>query len=102
MTIRARLFRLLACVRLAWFCFWSGMVTRKQDHIYMVINAGCKDKDLKHLGAKLKEFNEKNKADVRIEELHKEWSEHNNANHAHAHAPRAPSALCITIPRCMR
>ena len=64
---------------LVWFFFffWSGMVTRKQDHIYMVINAGCKDKDLKHLGAKLKEFNEKNKADVRIEELHKEWSEHN-------------------------
>jgi hypothetical protein len=65
------------------------MVTRKQDHIYMVINAGCKDKDLKHLGAKLKEFNEKNKADVRIEELHKEWSEHNHANHAHAHAHAA-------------
>ena len=50
------------------------MVTSKQDHIYMVINAGCKEKDLAHLATKLKEFNTKNNADVRIEELHKEWS----------------------------
>jgi glycine cleavage system aminomethyltransferase T len=50
------------------------MVMRKQDHIYMVINAGCKEKDLKHLAAKLREFNAKNNADVRIEEFSKEWS----------------------------
>jgi len=49
------------------------MVTKKQDHIYMVINAGCKDKDMKHLAAKLKEFNAKHGTDVRIEEFSKEW-----------------------------
>lgn len=49
------------------------MITRKQDHIYMVINAGCKEKDIKHLNAKLKEFNAKNGTDVRIEEFSKEW-----------------------------
>ena len=49
------------------------MVTRKTDHIYMVINAGCKEKDLAHLRARLAEFNAQHKADVRIEELHKDW-----------------------------
>jgi aminomethyltransferase len=49
------------------------MITRKQDHIYMVINAGCKEKDIKHLNAKLAEFNKANNADVRIEEFSREW-----------------------------
>lgn len=25
------------------------MITRYSDHVYMVINAGCKDKDLAHM-----------------------------------------------------
>ena len=60
-----------------------------------MINAGCKDKDLKHLGAKLKEFNEKNKADVRIEELHKEWSDKKTRT-MHTHTSRERRARCAS------
>jgi aminomethyltransferase len=33
------------------------MITRRDNHVYMVINAGCFDKDMKHINAKLAEFN---------------------------------------------
>lgn len=45
------------------------VITRKEGHVYMVINAGCKDKDLKHMCAQLKLFNEKHGSDVAIEHL---------------------------------
>lgn len=35
------------------------MITRRADHIYMVINAGCFDKDMVHLRAQLAAFNAK-------------------------------------------
>lgn len=41
------------------------IITRFADHSFMVINAGCKDKDLAHLDERLKEF----KGDVRMEVL---------------------------------
>lgn len=43
------------------------MITRKDDHIYMVINAGCKEKDLKHMYEQLEAYNKKNGSDVKIE-----------------------------------
>jgi len=49
------------------------MVTRKDDHVYMVINAGCKEKDMAHLQAKLEEFNAKNGTDVHIENFSQKW-----------------------------
>jgi len=33
------------------------MITRRPDHVYMVVNAGCKAKDVAHLRAKLQQFN---------------------------------------------
>jgi len=45
------------------------MITKKDGHIYMVINAGCIDKDLAHMHAELAKFNEKNGGDVSIEYL---------------------------------
>jgi aminomethyltransferase len=35
------------------------MLTRRADHVYWVINAGCRDKDLAHLRARLAEFKAK-------------------------------------------
>lgn len=45
------------------------MITKKSDHIYMVINAGCIDKDLKHMYEQLSLFNSKHNADVSIDYL---------------------------------
>ena len=69
------------------------MVCRKQDHIYMVINAGCKEKDIAHLNAKLAEFNKANKADVRIEEFHREWEL------IALQGPKAAGALAKLLPK---
>src|SRR5262249_36052259 len=69
------------------------MITRKPDHIYMVINAGCKDKDLAHLGARLREFNAKHKSNVRLEEFHKEWEL------VALQGPKAAEALSKHVPR---
>jgi aminomethyltransferase len=33
------------------------MITSKADHLYMVINAGCKEKDIAHLSHHLAQFN---------------------------------------------
>ncbi|CAG9315863.1 GCVT [Blepharisma stoltei] len=44
------------------------IITRFEDHIGMVINAGCKDKDLEYLNHFLQEFRNKGK-DVTIEHL---------------------------------
>ena len=49
------------------------MITKKQDHIYMVINAGCKDKDIAHMKLKLIEFNKKYNANVSIEIFSDQW-----------------------------
>jgi aminomethyltransferase len=49
------------------------MITLKPDHIYMVINAGCKEKDMKHLYEQLLLFNQKNGSDVSIEEFSKQY-----------------------------
>jgi aminomethyltransferase len=57
-----------------------------------VINAGCKDKDIAHLSAKLLEFNKANKSDVRIEELSKEWEL------IALQGPKASAALAKHIP----
>lgn len=43
------------------------ILTRYQDHNFLVINAGCKDKDLAHLRKKLEEFS----GDVKMEVLDK-------------------------------
>jgi len=43
------------------------MITRKEDYVYMVINAGCIDKDLKHMHEQLAVFNSKHNADVTID-----------------------------------
>lgn len=32
------------------------MITRNEDHIYMVVNAGCADKDMAHFGEQLKKW----------------------------------------------
>ncbi len=34
------------------------------DSVYMVVNAGCKDKDLAHMRAQLQLFNAKHKSGV--------------------------------------
>lgn len=44
------------------------MITRHADSIYMVVNAGCADKDLLHLNAQLKSDRWRGK-DVRIQNL---------------------------------
>lgn len=43
------------------------ILTRYEDHMFVVINAGCKDKDLAHFQAKLQEF----KGDVQMEVIDK-------------------------------
>jgi len=40
-----------------------------EDHIYVVSNAGCADKDLAHLNSNLKEFNSKQSGDVSLHVL---------------------------------
>ncbi|KAJ3693606.1 hypothetical protein LUZ60_009086 [Juncus effusus] len=38
----------------------DSVVTKvKDDHIYLVVNAGCRDKDLAHIGAHMESFNKK-------------------------------------------
>lgn len=43
------------------------VITKKADRIYMVVNAGCKDKDLEHMRAKLQEWNAAHKANVTLD-----------------------------------
>lgn len=57
------------------------MITRQEDHVYMVINAGCTDKDLVHLKDRLAEF----KGDVKMEHL----------NHLALIALQGPKAMPI-------
>jgi len=45
------------------------IITNKDNHVYMVVNGACKEKDLEHMRARLAEFNQKNKAAVKIEYL---------------------------------
>jgi len=45
------------------------MVTNHADHMYMVVNGGCKVKDLAHMRTKLAEWNAKNQGDVVLEYL---------------------------------
>jgi len=45
------------------------MITNKQDHVYMVVNAGCKEADLAHMRKKLEAYNSTHSADVQIEYL---------------------------------
>ena len=33
------------------------MITKKADHIFMVLNAGCKDKDMAHIQAEMEKYN---------------------------------------------
>jgi len=49
------------------------MITAKNDHLYMVVNAGCKVKDVAHMQDQLLAFNANQSADVRIELLDPEW-----------------------------
>jgi len=43
------------------------MITSKPDSVYMVVNAGCKDKDLAHMRKQLLDYNAKHRSDVRLE-----------------------------------
>jgi aminomethyltransferase len=49
---------------------WKGgaiddfMFSVKKDHIYMVVNAGCKEKDMKHISEQIARFNSEHGADV--------------------------------------
>ena len=45
------------------------IITCKDGFVFMVINAGCIEKDLKHMRAQLEIFNKENNADVSIEQL---------------------------------
>ena len=47
------------------------MITRNEDHIYMVVNAGCADKDMAHFKVQLEKWKGK---DVRIKNLSDNWS----------------------------
>ncbi len=47
------------------------MITRNADHIYMVVNAGCADKDMAHLRQALATWKGK---EVRIRSLSEQWS----------------------------
>ena len=49
------------------------VITRNSDHIYMVINAGCADKDLAHFNGTLKQWKSKGK-DVSIVNLSEQMS----------------------------
>jgi aminomethyltransferase len=49
------------------------MITRNEDHIYMVVNAGCAVKDMQHLQAALASPRWKGK-DVQIRSLSEQWS----------------------------
>jgi len=43
------------------------VITNRENHVYMVVNAGCKDKDIAHMKSALSHFNSKNKSDVKME-----------------------------------
>jgi len=45
------------------------MITQKPDHLFVVVNAGCKMKDIAHLQQQLKEFNDRHHADVSLQYL---------------------------------
>lgn len=45
------------------------VITNRPDWVYMVVNAGCKEKDLKHMRAQLALFNKAKGSDVKIEYL---------------------------------
>ena len=50
------------------------MITSKADHLYMVINAGCKEKDMAHLDRHLADFNAANpSAPLSIEVFSSQW-----------------------------
>ena len=49
------------------------MVTVKADHLYMVVNGACKEKDLAHMQARLQQFNAQHGADVSIEYFSAQW-----------------------------
>lgn len=49
-------------------CIDDCMVTKKKDnHYFMVLNAGCKEKDLAHMRNELQRFNKQHGADVAID-----------------------------------
>lgn len=45
------------------------MITNKLDYIYIVINAGCKHKDIQHITQYMNEYNEKYSTDLRLEQF---------------------------------
>jgi len=45
------------------------MITKHPDHIYVVVNAGCKEKDIQHFRKQIGLFNKRHSADVRLEYL---------------------------------
>lgn len=87
------------------------MITRNADHIYMVVNAGCADKDLAHLNANLQRWKRDGK-DVALVNL----SERNSliaiqvpialriGAHSHALQLRAPMrrAIWFALPPSRR
>lgn len=59
--------------RLSLICNENGgilddcIVTRKEDHVFMVVNGACKHTDFAHMDAALKVFNAEHNADVKME-----------------------------------
>jgi len=45
------------------------VITNRENHVYMVVNAGCKDKDIVHIKRSLSDYNKKTKSDVKMEYL---------------------------------
>lgn len=43
------------------------MITKREDDLYMVLNAGCKDKDMAHIKKHLAQFNAENSAEDAVE-----------------------------------
>lgn len=49
------------------------MVTAKADHLYMVVNGACKDKDIAHLQQHLQQFNQQHGTAITIEYFSAQW-----------------------------
>lgn len=49
------------------------MVTAKPDHLYMVVNGACKDKDIAHLQQHLAQYNSTHGTSISIEYFSAQW-----------------------------
>lgn len=49
------------------------MITAKADHLYMVVNGACKDKDIAHLQQHLSTYNSNNNTNITIELFSSQW-----------------------------